>query len=88
MDIALDYAFDYYSLHRATKFEDELSACFQQLEDGPYFYQQCLDEKLHTKGYRRAVIQDFIVVYSVDDKVKHVHIVGIFHSKQNYTEYI
>jgi plasmid stabilization system protein ParE len=88
MEIALEYAFDYYFLNRATKFEQELAACFQQLESGPYFYQQCLDEKLHAKRYRRAVVQDFIVVYSVDDDAKTVYIVGIFHGKQNYTEYI
>jgi len=83
-----DYAAERYGSKRMEKLDKEFKDCYQRLRNNPYFYQQCFQPKLEAKGFRRAVVQDFIIVYHVDEDKKVVTVVGAFHGRQNYTEYL
>ncbi|MCL2299029.1 MAG: type II toxin-antitoxin system RelE/ParE family toxin [Firmicutes bacterium] len=88
LDTLQEYADSHYYSKRILKLEDDLDYCFDRLRNNPYFYQQCFQPKLEAKGYRRAVVQDFILVYHVDEDKKEVNVIGAFHGRQNYTEYL
>ena len=88
MLVLRDYASERYGSKRMEKLEKEFADCYQRFCTNPYFYQQCFQPKLEAKGYRRAVVQDFIIVYHVDEDRKTVTVAGAFHGRQNYTEYL
>jgi len=83
-----DYAYERYGNKRLENLEQEFKDCYQRFRNNPYFYQQCFEPKLEAKGYRRAVVQDFIIVYHVNEEKKVVNVIGAFHGRQNYVEYL
>lgn len=38
--------------------------------------------------YRKLVVGEYVVIYSIDEQVKRVHIEALFHHRQNYEELI
>jgi len=88
LDALQEYAGNHYYSKRLMKLDNDLEYCFDRLRNNPYFYQQCFQPKLEAKGYRRAVVQDFILVYHVNEEKKTVTVIGAWHGRQNYTEYL
>ena len=88
LDALQEYADNHYYSKRLMKLDNDLDYCFDRLRNNPYFYQQCFQPKLEAKGFRRAVVQDFIIVYHVNEDKKVVCVIGAFHARQNYTEYL
>ena len=88
LDALQEYADNHYYSKRIAQPDEDLDHCFDRLRNNPYFYQQCFQPKLEAKGYRRAVVQDFIIVYHMDEEKKTVNVIGAFHGRQNYTEYL
>jgi len=83
-----DYALVHYGSKRMDKLDKEFKDCYQRFRTNPYFYQQCFQPRLEAKGFRRAVVQDFIIVYHVDEEKKTVTVIGAFHGRQNWTEHL
>ncbi len=67
---------------------DAMDRCFDELGRTPLMYEACRDPHLRTLGYRRAVIRNYIVVYKVDDAVRQVTVLRLFHSRQDYENLI
>lgn len=88
LDALQEYADSRYFSKRLMQLDDEFERCFERLRKTPYFYQQCTQPKLETKKYRRAIVQDFIIVYQVDDENLVVNIIAAFHGRQNYAAYL
>lgn len=51
----------------ATAFANEVEKCYTALEQMPYLYEQCRDPRLSSKGYRKAVIKHYLLIYRVDE---------------------
>lgn len=68
----------------ATDFLDELDKCYSHLEENPYTYAECSSSALRRRGYRKAVINRYILIFAVDESAKTVDIYRIFHGMQNY----
>jgi addiction module RelE/StbE family toxin len=68
----------------ASNFLDEVYLCYDNLEENPYMYEECRDARLKIEGYRRAVINNYIMVYKVYKDNKSVIIHGFFHGRQDY----
>ena len=64
----------------ATAFEK----CYAALEQLPYLYEQCRDPRLSSKGYRKAVIKHYLLIYRVDEAQKTVYVLRFFYGRQNY----
>lgn len=54
----------------ATAFANEVEKCYAALEQLPYLYEQCRDPRLSSKGYRKAVIKHYLLIYRVDEAPK------------------
>lgn len=50
----------------------------------PYLYEQCCDPRLSSKGYRKAVIKHYLLIYRVDEAQKTVYLLRFFYGRQNY----
>jgi len=72
----------------ALKFLDEVESCFNHLKDNPMIYARCNDKCLDAKGYRKAVIKKYIVVYKVSEPDAIVTVLRLFFGAQNYAELV
>ena len=60
----------------ATAFANEVEKCYAALEQLPY--------RLSSKGYRKAVIKHYLLIYRVDEAQKTVYLLRFFYGRQNY----
>lgn len=72
----------------AAAFLDKVSSCYDRLEAMPYLYEECRDPNLRALGYRRAVIDHYVMVYSVDEPQKTVRILRFFYGARDYEKLI
>jgi len=72
----------------ATDFADAVHDCYDKLESNPYIYEKCRDEKLKREGYRRAVINNYILVYKIIEEDKTVMVHRFFYGRQDYVNVI
>lgn len=54
----------------------------------PYMCPACSDPIFSRFGYRKLVIQNYLVIYYVDEKSKSVYIVRVSYGKSNYASFI
>jgi plasmid stabilization system protein ParE len=85
----LDYIINRLQNPSAAKdFLDKVGECYGRLADNPKIYQQCDYENFKEKGYRKAVVKNFVIIYRIDEAAKKVYILHIFYGRQNYYSYI
>jgi len=65
---------------------DNIYASIDLLEENPYIYEVCRDGKLKNEGYRRAVINNYVMIYKIYEEQKSVIIHGIFYGRQKYID--
>ena len=68
----------------AANFLDEVEKCYSFLKNNPLIYERCHDVRLEKEGYRKATINNYILVYRVDEAAKTVTIHRFFYGAQNY----
>lgn len=67
---------------------DSIEKCYDSLAHLPLMYEACQDTYLKELGYRKAVIDNYIMVHRVDMKTETVNILRLFHGKQHYVKLI
>ncbi|MCL1820659.1 MAG: type II toxin-antitoxin system RelE/ParE family toxin [Oscillospiraceae bacterium] len=67
---------------------DKVYDCYSNLEKNPYVYETCRDSRLKSEGYRRAVINNYIMIYKVYEDTKDVIVHDFFYGGQDYTTLI
>ena len=72
----------------ASDFADAVYDCYDNLENNPYIYERCRDAKLKKEGYRRAVIKNYVLVYTVNEETKTVVVHRFFYGRQDYINLI
>ena len=68
----------------ASAFADAVEQCYDLLEHTPLMYEACRDLRLCAKGYRKAVIRNYVLIYKVDEKDQTVLLLRFFYGKQDY----
>ena len=63
---------------------DEVERCYGFLRSNPLMYERCHDVRLEIEGYRKATINNYVLVYKVDEPAKTVIIYRFFYGTQNY----
>ena len=87
LDEILSYiAVDLHNITAAAAFADEVEKCYGYLEHTPLMYEMCRDMRLRAMGYRKAVIQQYVMIYKVSEEAKTVSIVRFFYGRMNYAE--
>lgn len=64
----------------------EMAVC--ELKEFPYAYPLVTDPLLRQKGYRRRLIENYLVFYLIDEEKMQVIVMRILHNKTNYQMYI
>lgn len=68
----------------AANFLDEVERSYGFLKSNPLMYERCHDIRLETEGYRKATINNYVLVYKVDETARTVIIYKFFYGAQNY----
>ena len=76
------------NLAAATRFLDEVDACYAHLETMPLMYELCRDARLRALGYRKAIINHYVMIYRVEEDIKTVHIMRFFYGRRDYEKLI
>ena len=72
----------------ASRLLDEVDACYAHLENMPLMYEQCQDPQLRMLGYRKAIIQNYVMIYRVDKTIRTVYILRFFYGRRDYERLI
>ena len=72
----------------ASNFVKEVEKCYGHLKNTPYMYEHCRDPRLKKEDYRRAPINNYVLLYKVKEDDKVVHIYRIFYGGQDYINLI
>lgn len=63
---------------------DEFAKLNAELATNPSIYPLCAAANLADRGYHKAVVKSYIVVFEIDTAANTVRILRIFHSSENY----
>lgn len=72
----------------AAHFLDQVDACYAHLEKMPFMYELCQDVRLKSLGYRKALINSYVMIYRVDEGTKTVYILRFFYGRRDYEKLI
>lgn len=72
----------------ATNFLNEVEKCYLYLKSNPLMYERCHDVRLEKEAYRKASINNYVLVYKVDESAKEVIIYRFFYGAQDYVKLI
>lgn len=68
----------------AADFVDEVLKCYGFLIQNPKIYSLCTETNLFNKGYRKAKIKNYLLIFKIDDNTKTVYIMRFFYGARNY----
>ena len=89
LDSAIGYiVFSLENRTAAASLLDDVEKGYDGIERMPLMYEACHDPHLKEKGYRKAVIRNYIIVYRVDVKAETVYFMRLFHGRQDYERLI
>ena len=67
---------------------DEVGECYDALRRYPNMYELCRNIHLSTRGYRKAVIRNYVMLYRVDQEKETVWFMRFFYGAQDYEKLI
>lgn len=72
----------------AKRMLDKIEQVYIDIADNPFMYAYCNNSRLQNDGYRKAVINNYVLIYRVDEVKNIVFVVRFFYGRQNYIELI
>ena len=65
-------------------FLDKIKECYTRLSDNPKIYQLCNYHDFKEKGYRKVVINNYVMIYRIEEESGIVYILHFFFGRQDY----
>ena len=72
----------------AARLLDRTEACYEQLRQFPFLFEACREPRLREIGYRRAVIDSYILIYHPVKREHTVYIMRFFYGGREYEKLI
>ena len=54
----------------------------------PKSHPQARESRLKEEGYRKLIVQNYVIPFLIDEDNKIVSVVRVFHGKMNYQKYL
>ena len=70
----------------ASNLLDEIEMCYGNIKANPLMYARCTDGRLEKQGYRKAVINNYLLIYRFDEDANMVLVARFFYGGRNYGE--
>jgi toxin ParE1/3/4 len=85
LDVIYEYiSNDLFSPESAENLMDKIETSIMMLKIFPYSYPYILDELLRKRGYRKLIVDHYIVFYLVNEKEQQVIIMRILYGARSY----
>ena len=85
MDEAVSYiALSLANPSAASSLLAEIEACFEQLRAFPFYYPSCGSFRLKERGYRKASIKNYILIYRPVEEEELVYVLRFLYGGRNY----
>jgi toxin ParE1/3/4 len=68
----------------ARAFLDKTEDCYALLRTRPKIYVACDDSYLRGKGYRKALIGNYLLIFRIEEQTKKIFILRFFYGAQDY----
>lgn len=62
----------------------EIEEIYRKLIHNPKMYERSEDLLLQARGYRKIPVDNYVILYLVDDERQIISIMGYFHGLENY----
>ncbi|MDR0489901.1 MAG: type II toxin-antitoxin system RelE/ParE family toxin [Oscillospiraceae bacterium] len=72
----------------AAHFMEAVEKCYDNLKARPLMYAAADMPELAEKGYRRAPVKNYLILYKVDETAKIVRVHRFFYGSRNYIDLI
>ena len=63
---------------------NEVQRCYARLKENPHMYALCNDERLADMGYRKALVKNYILVFTIDGTERAVNVNRFFYGAEDY----
>lgn len=63
---------------------DDILKCYDNISLNPLMYALCDNNRLKSKEYRKAVIKNYIMFYSVDEVKQTIYIMRFIYGRRDY----
>ena len=70
----------------AGTFLDNVEACYGSLRRTPRMFCECGGTYLKRKGYRKAQISNYLMIFRIDGKARRVYVLRFFYAGQDYVK--
>ena len=70
----------------AGTFLDNVEACYGSLWRTPRMFSECEDKYLKRKGYRKALIHNYLLIFRIDGTARRVYVLRFFYAGQDYVK--
>ena len=77
-----------FNITAADNLLEEIENSIMRLKNFPYSGSLVADELLKGKGYRKLIIENYIVFYLINESEKQVVIMRILYGAQNYQDFL
>jgi plasmid stabilization system protein ParE len=68
----------------ALKMAEAVEEALVSLADMPYSYPRVLDERLASMGYRKLIVKNYIVFFTIDEKAHIVDVERILYARRDW----
>ena len=72
----------------ASKLLDGMDSLVRTLSTFPYAHELVRDRLLAKRGYRKATVESYVVLYLVSDATNEVVITNVMHGSQDYLRHV
>jgi len=70
----------------ASTFLDRVEKSYRTITENPYLYALCDDKRLQFKGYRKVIINNYLILYRIDEEKKDVYVVRVVYGPREYSD--
>lgn len=63
---------------------EEIQKVYDAIAENPYLFQETEDLYLKHKGYHKVPVNNYVILYTINEIEKVVNISGVFHDLENY----
>lgn len=72
----------------ASNFLDNVVKCYENISLNPKLYAICDNNRLRAKEYRKAIINNYIMFYRVDENNKKIYVMRFIYGRRDYINLI
>lgn len=72
----------------AVNFLDKVKSYYTTLSENPLIYQVCENIGSGDKEYRKVVINNYLLIYRVDESTKTVYVLHFFYGRRDYFDIV